>query len=329
MRVYEICQGKTGPQALRMVNREEPEPGAGQVLVRMRAASLNFRDLAILNGKYIGGPLQRDTVPLSDGAGEVVAVGAGVESLRVGDRVVATFTQGRRDEALGSPLDGVLREYAVFDADGVLPFPAHLDYETAATLPCAGVTAWNALFEGKPLRPGETVLTLGTGGVSIYALQLARLAGARVIITSSSDEKLARATQLGAGETINYRRVPDWEAEVLRMTGGAGVDHLIETAAPATLPRSYQAVARHGEIALIGVLTRPDGDPTPYPIMIKRATLRGIFVGGREHLEALIRAVAVNEMVPVVDRVFDFEAAPEAYACLKSARHFGKVVVRI
>ncbi len=329
MQAYELQQGRTGPQALHRVTREPPVPGAGEVLVRLRAASLNFRDLAILNGKYIGGPVARDTVPLSDGAGEVVDVGPDVTSFAAGDRVVATFTQGADHDALGSPLDGVLREYAAFAADGLVKMPDHLDFETAATLPCAGVTAWNALFEGRPLKPGETVLTLGTGGVSLFALQLAKLAGARVIITSSSDGKLERARQLGADDTVNYTRTPDWEQAVLELTGGRGVDHLVEVAAPATLPKSYQAIGPGGEISLIGVLTRSEGDLAPYPLMLKRATLRGIFVGHREHLVALARAVAVNRMVPVVDRVFNFDAAPEAYAFLKAARHFGKVVIRI
>ncbi len=329
MQAYELRQGMTGPQALHRVTRDAPVPGAGEVLVRMRAAALNFRDLAILSGKYIGGPVARDTVPLSDGAGEVVDVGSGVTGFATGERVVAAFTQGPDHQALGSPLDGVLREYAVFAADGLVAMPDHLEFETAATLPCAGVTAWNALFEGKPLKPGETVLTLGTGGVSLFALQLAKLAGARVIITSSSDEKLDRARRLGADETINYSHTPDWEQAVLGLTDGRGVDHLVEVAAPATLPKSYQAIGPGGEISLIGVLTRSAGDLAPHPLMLKGATLRGIFVGRHELLVALARAVAVNRMVPVVDRVFDFDAAPEAYAFLKAAGHFGKVVIRI
>jgi NADPH:quinone reductase-like Zn-dependent oxidoreductase len=329
VRLYEILQGSTNLDGLRRAERERPEPGPYDVLVRMRAASLNFRDLAIVRGKYIGGPLTRDTVPLSDGAGEVEAVGEKVTRFSPGDRAVATFAQGRRNEPLGSPLDGVLREYATFDEEGLLPIPAHLGFEEAATLPCAGVTAWNALFEGKPLKPGETVLTLGTGGVSMFALQLAKVAGARVIITSSSDEKLERAKALGADEVINYKRTPDWDESVLALTGGQGVDHLVELAAAATLPQSYRSIGPKGEIALIGVLTPPEGNLSPHPMMLKGGTLRGIFVGGREYFERLNRAIEVNRLAPVVDRVFDFDAAPAALEYLRSRQHFGKVVIRI
>ena len=196
MKAYRVIRGSKGIDGLMPVEIEKPLPGPHDVLVRMRAASLNFRDLAVVNGKYIRGPLERDTIPLSDGAGEVEAVGAGVSEFKAGDRVVASFTQGEPPAALGSPLDGTLTEYALFHPRGLLPVPSHLSFAEAATLPCAGVTAWNALTGGKPLRPGATVLTLGTGGVSIFALQLAKLAGARVVITSSSDAKLERAKTL-------------------------------------------------------------------------------------------------------------------------------------
>jgi NADPH:quinone reductase-like Zn-dependent oxidoreductase len=238
------------------------------------------------------------------------------------------FSQGNPPEALGSPLDGVLTQYAVFAERGVLGIPSHLSFEEAATLPCAGVTAWRALMWGKPLRPGETVLSLGTGGVSIFALQIAKLAGARTIITSSSDAKLERARVLGADIGINYRTTPDWASEVLRLTEGRGADHIVETAAPGTLPQSYQAVADGGEIALVGVLTRPSGDLSPHPLMFKGATLRGIFVGGREHFDGLLTAVAFGALRPAVDRTFPFEAAAEAYEYLRSAQHVGKVVIR-
>src|SRR5678815_435576 len=205
MKIYLISRGSTGIDGLKTTERDRPVPAANQVLVRMRAASLNFRDLAVVNGKYIRGPVTSDTIPLSDGAGEVAAVGTAVKEFAVGDRVVATFAQGDPPAALGSPLDGVLAEYALFDPKGLLRVPEHLSYEEAATLPCAGVTAWNALFHGRQLKPGETVLTLGTGGVSIFTLQLAKLGGARVIITSSSDTKLERAKALGADDVINYK----------------------------------------------------------------------------------------------------------------------------
>jgi NADPH:quinone reductase-like Zn-dependent oxidoreductase len=329
MKVFEVVQGSTSVEGLRAAERPKPVPGAGQVLVRMRAASLNFRDWAIVTGKYFGGPVARNTIPLSDGAGEVEAVGDGVTAFSPGDRVVATFTQGSPPAALGSPLDGALAEYAVFREDGLLAIPEHLSFEEASTLPCAGVTAWNALTDAKVVRPGDTVLTLGTGGVSAFAIQLGKIAGARVIVTSSSDEKLAKAKALGADETVNYRANPDWERNVLELTGGRGADHVIELGGAGTLPHSYLAVATGGQISLIGVMTRPEGDLSPYPLMVKNATLRGIFVGDRNHFEGLNRAVAVNHLKPVIDTVYDFDAAPEAYRHLKSAKHFGKLVIRI
>src|SRR5881394_1268888 len=305
MKIYTVAKGTTGFDGLKRGERDKPNAGPGQALVRLRAASLNFRDLAIVSGKYIRGPITRDTIPLSDGAGEVVAVGAGVRSLKVGDRVVATFTQGRPPEALGSPLDGVLAEFAAFHEDGLLKIPAHMSFEEAATLPCAGVTAWNALMHGKILRAGETVLTLGTGGVSIFA------------------------RQLGADFGVNYKQHPDWEKKVLELTDGQGADHVVDLGGVGTLPHSYQAVGFGGEISLIGVMTRPEGDLSPYPLMMKGATLRGIFVGAREHFEGLVRAATVNKLKPVIDRTFSFDQTVEAYQYLKSAQHFGKVVITI
>ena len=328
MKVFEVKAGSSSLEGLVAAERPEPKPGPGEVLVRMQAASLNFRDLAIVRGKYIGGPVTEDTIPLSDGAGVVEAVGDGVRDFAEGDLVTATFFQGGTMRTLGSPLDGTLAELAVFHHSGLIHVPEGITAEQAATLPCAGVTAWNALFEGKGLKPGETVLTLGTGGVSIIALQLAKAAGARVIITSSRDEKLAKAKSLGADVTINYRKQPDWEKAVMEATGGAGADHVIELGGVGTLPHSYQCVAREGEIKLIGVMTLPDGDLSPYPLMFKSATLRGIFVGRRHLFIELLAAIARNGIEPVIDRVFDFDEAKAAYEHLASASHLGKVVVR-
>jgi NADPH:quinone reductase-like Zn-dependent oxidoreductase len=327
MKAFEVEAGSSSLDGLVAVERPDPAPGPAQVLVRMQAASLNFRDLAIVRGKYIGGPVTRNTIPLSDGAGVVAAVGEGVAGFAVGDRVVATFFQGGPMAALGSPLDGMLAEYGVFTPGGLLKIPDGISIAAAATLPCAGVTAFNALFDGKPLLPGQTVLTLGTGGVSIMALQLAKAAGARVIVTSSSDAKLDKAKALGADLTVNYRERPDWDQAVLELTGGAGADHVVELGGVGTLPRSYQAVAREGEIKLIGVITRPDGDLSPYPLMFKGASLRGIFVGRRHHFADLLRAIVANGIDPVIDRTFAFADAPAAFEYLASAQHVGKVVI--
>lgn len=327
MRAYEVDRHTTGLGGLRLTRRPKPIPGPGEVLVRIRAVSLNFRDLAIVRGKYIRGPLSRDTIPASDGAGEVVAIGAGVEQFRVGDRVVATYLQGEPPLPLGSPLDGVLCEYAVFNAAGLLRLPDCLSFIAAATLPCAAVTAWNALMWGRRLRPGETVLVLGTGGVSVFALQLGKLAGARVIMTSSSDAKLERARALGADAVVNYVSRPDWDAAVLELTDGHGADLIVETAALGTLTRSYEAVAANGEIVLIGVLTPPAGDLSPHALMRKSATLRGIVVGDRVQFEGLLRAIELHELEPVIDTIHEFDAAPDAYRRLESGQHFGKIAI--
>jgi len=330
MKAFIVAQGSTGLEGLKAIERERPSPGAGEVLVRIRAASMNFRDLAIVAGKYFRGPVERDTVPLSDGAGEVAGVGAGVTQFAVGDRVVAAFTQGHPPQALGLPLDGTLREYAVFPADGLLHLPSFMSFEEAATLPCAAVTVWNALMHGpKSLRPGETVATLGTGGVSIFALQIGKMTGARVIITSSSDAKLERARAMGADHCINYKTTPNWHEKVLELTDGQGADHVIDTGGVGTLPKSYLAVGPAGTVSVIGVMTRPEGDLSPYPLMTKFAMVRGVFVGTREQFDGLMKAIAVNKLHPVVDKTFPFDAAPEAYKHMKSAQHFGKIVITI
>jgi NADPH:quinone reductase-like Zn-dependent oxidoreductase len=323
--------------SLRLVECETPKPGAGQVLIRVHATSLNFRDHAIVTGNYFGGVLKRDTVPLSDGAGEIVAVGDNVSRVNVGDRVIGTFFQGwaggRPDPAtllaLGSPLDGMLAEYVVLNQEGLVSCPAHLSYEEAATLPCAAVTAWNALMVSGRVRPGQTVLVLGTGGVSIFALQFARMSGARVIVTSSSDEKLARARELGAADVINYVTTPDWDREVGRLTNGEGVDHVIEVGGAGTLARSYQCVGYQGQITLIGVLSGFEGDTNPHQLMIKNASLRGVFVGSRAMFEEMNEAISINSSRPVVDRVFPLEAASEAFAYQSAGKHFGKVVIGV
>ncbi len=335
MRLYRLPQ-TTGIDDLTLGEAPTPRPGRGQVLVRMRAASLNFRDLAVASGKYMMSRLPPDLVPLSDGAGEVAELGEGVTRVAVGDRVCGIFMQswmgGAMEpadsaSALGGAIDGVLAEYVVFDERGLVAVPAHLSFEQAATLPCAAVTAWNALFGLNPLLPGQSVLVLGTGGVSIFALQFARAAGARVIATSSSDEKLERARALGAAEGVNYRANPDWQVAVRELTGGVGVDHVVEVGGPGTLQRSVQATRNGGTVTLIGVLTR--GTLDPLAVFAGGATVRPIYVGSRQMFEAMNRAIAVNAIVPVVDRVFAFEEAREAYRHLKGATHVGKVVIGI
>jgi NADPH:quinone reductase-like Zn-dependent oxidoreductase len=336
MKAWVLEKGSETLDHLKQVERPDPEPGPGQVLVRIRACSLNYRDQAVLTGNYFGGKLQRDTIPLSDGAGEVVATGSGVHRFRAGDRVAGTFFEYWTDgpppsqlSALGSPLDGTLCELRLFDQENAVRIPDSLSFEEAATLPCAGVTAWNALMASSRVLPGQTVLVLGTGGVSLFALQFARAAGARVIVTSSSDEKLERALALGACAGINYRRNPDWDKSVLEFTGGAGADHIIEVGGAGTLACSYRSVAFRGNIALIGVLAGFEGDTNPHPLMFRNASLTGIGVGTRRMFEEMNRAIDVNAIRPVVDRVFPFDEAREAFRFHGSQAHFGKVAITL
>ena len=337
MKKYILLKGSTDMESFKLVECETPEPAGTQVLVRVHAASINYRDHAVVTGNYFGGVLQRDTVPLSDGAGEVVAVGDQVTRFGTGDRVIGNFFQGWVDgipnpaalNALGSPMDGMLSEYVLLDQDGLVRCPDYLSYEEASTLPCAGLTAWNALMVSGRIRPGDTVLALGTGGVSIFALQFARMSGARVVITSSSDDKLARARELGADATINYVKSPEWHEEVLAATGGRGVDHIIEVGGAGTLSRSFQSIAYQGQITLIGVLSGRDGDTNPHPLMLKNASLRGVFVGSRRMFEEMNAAIAINGLKPVVDKVFSFADAADAFAYELAGKHLGKVVIRI
>ncbi|UPG71243.1 NAD(P)-dependent alcohol dehydrogenase [Roseomonas gilardii subsp. gilardii] len=335
MRLYTLP--KTGAiEDLTLTEREVPRPGRRQVLVRMRAASLNYRDLLVATGRYGRAGVQPGLVPLSDGAGEVAAVGPDVTRVKEGDRVAGIFMQGwiagppdesYRATALGGSIDGVLAEYVLFEEEGLVHLPEHLSFEEGACLPCAGVTAWNALTALRPVGPEQTVLLLGTGGVSILALQFAHAAGARVILTSSSDTKLERAKALGADAGVNYRTHPDWEKEVWTLTGRRGVDHVVEVGGAGTLPKSIAATRVGGAVHLIGVLT--GGQIDPLPVMQKAIDLRGVFVGSREMFEAMNRAVAFHRIHPVIDRVFPFEEAQAAYRHLESQAHLGKVVIRL
>ncbi|HJQ27165.1 MAG TPA: NAD(P)-dependent alcohol dehydrogenase [Blastocatellia bacterium] len=333
MKAYEVRQ--FGIDHLTLVEQDEPQPAAHEVVVRFRAASLNYRDVMFVKGIY--NPRARlPAVPFSDGAGEVAAIGSSVTRWRVGDRVCPIFSQGwiegepslqKNRSALGAgELPGVLREYGAFDEAGLVAIPAHLSFEEAATLPCAAVTAWHALVNSGHLQAGETVLALGTGGVSVFGLQLAKLHGARVIITSSSDDKLARARALGADETINYRTTPEWDKEVARLTGKLGVDHVIEVGGQGTLARSVNAARVGGHVALIGVLAA-GGEFNPISILMKGVRLQGVFVGSRAMFEAMNRAVEANGLRPVIDKTFGFAEAREALRYMESGSHFGKIVM--
>jgi NADPH:quinone reductase-like Zn-dependent oxidoreductase len=337
MRTWQLRAGAKSLDDLAMVEREKPIPAAGEVLIRVRACSLNYRDQLIVQGHYFGGTIDRDLTPLSDGAGIVEAVGQGVVGVKPGDRVAGTFFQNWRagppvadpGVALGAlPAPGMLSEYVVLPEHGIVPIAASLSFEEAATLPCAGVTAWNALMEGpRAVGPGRSVLLLGTGGVSLLALAIAKAAGARVIATSSSDEKLARIRSLGADATINYRTTPDWGAAAAELAGG-GVDHVVEVGGAGTLQQSMAAVGFGGEVALIGVLTR-EGETGPHALMFKGASLRGIFVGSAAMAIALNRAIDVTGIKPVIGRVFGFDEARQAYEYQASSDLFGKVVIRV
>jgi NADPH:quinone reductase-like Zn-dependent oxidoreductase len=336
MKAIEI-RGSFGIDSLSLTERPDPKPGPGQVLIKIKAASLNFRDLMTVKGQY--NPKQPlPLIPLSDGVGEVVSVGAGVTRAKPGDRVAGVFAQNwiagipSRAElrsTLGGPLDGMLAEYAVLNENGIVHVPGHLSDLDAATLPCAGVTAWTALVTDGQVKPGETVLVQGTGGVSLFALQFAKLAGAQVLITSSSDEKLARARQLGAAAGINYKITPNWEKKVRELTDGVGVDHVVEVGGAGTLGKSLQAVRIGGHIAVIGVLSGTTTSLDVIPILMQMVLVTGVLVGPRQTFEAMNRAIALHEMKPVVDRVFPMAQAKEAFRYMESGAHFGKICIEM
>jgi NADPH:quinone reductase-like Zn-dependent oxidoreductase len=334
MKAWEIVSAD-GIDALELNERPTPQPGPREVLVRMRANSVNYRDLStILDPEARGLPYPR--IPNSDGAGEVAATGPGVTRWKHGDRVAGCFFQdwpaggisaGAMASALGGPIDGVLAEEAVLKEDGLVAIPDHLTFEEAACLPCAAVTAWNCLVAGGGMKAGDTVLLLGTGGVSVFALQFCVAAGARVILTSSSDAKLARAREMGARETINYVDTPDWAQRILELTGGRGTDHVLEVGGPGTMEQSIEAVRVGGHIAYVGVLT--GGAIQPVGIMRKSIRLQGVYVGSRAMFEDMNRAIAAHGLKPVIDRTFAFEEARDAFRHMQAAGHFGKIVVTI
>ncbi|WIY00203.1 NAD(P)-dependent alcohol dehydrogenase [Amycolatopsis mongoliensis] len=316
-----------------LIERDVPEPGPGQVLVRLRGWAVNARDLMILRGFYPK-PVKPGVVPLSDGAGEVVAVGDGVREWSPGDRVAATYfpkwlsgpgTPEKTADDLAGTLDGVLAEYAVFAEEALVAVPAHLDFAEAATLPSAGVTAWRAIVEEGRVAPGQTVLTLGSGGLSTFALQFAVLGGARVIATSSSDEKLARLRALGASETINYATTPEWGVAVADLTGG-GVDHVVDVGGGGTIGQSMLAARSGGHVSVAGVLTH-EGAADPVLVLVKQLTLRGLTNASRETFQAMNRAIGHSGLRPVIDRRFAFEEIADALKHVESGTHVGKVVL--
>ena len=325
-----------GLDNLRQVDRPEPVPGPGEVSLRMRAASLNFRDLLMVEDRYGRTRIAFPITPLSDGCGVVDAVGPGVTRVAPGDRVTPLFFQNwlaggptpdAAASALGHPLPGVGRERAVYTEQGVAKVPEFLTDQQAATLPCAALTAWRALFEDARLKPGQTVLLQGTGGVSIFGLQFACAAGLETIVTSSSDEKLERARRLGARHTINYRAYPQWSAEVRRLTRGRGVDFVMEVGGAGTLKESMKSVRLGGHIAVIGVLSGAAETFLIPGLIATQARLQGVSVGSRAMYEAMTRAMAQHRIEPVVDKVFPWTEARAALEAMKRGEHFGKIVL--
>jgi NADPH:quinone reductase-like Zn-dependent oxidoreductase len=335
MKAWQLNEGATGLDDLVLVERETPEPGPGEVRIRIRACSINFRDHLIVHGRAPSAPVDRAITPLSDGVGDVDAIGPGVKRVKTGDRVAGAFfpnwidgPPGMPGPALGAPpAKGMLAEYVVLPERAVVPLASSLSFEEAATLPCSGVTAWNALMHGpRPILAGRTVLVMGTGGVSLAALQIAKAAGAHVIATSSSDEKLQRARALGADQLINYRTTPEWGAEAVRLNADQGVDHIVEVGGAGTLTQSMAAIGAGGEISLVGVLDF-DAGCNPIAMMFKSAIMRGVTVGSAAMARELNRAVDTCAIKPVIDRTFPFDEAKAAFEYQASPKLFGKVVI--
>lgn len=337
MRAYQILPGNN-IDGLQCVDFPARELAPLEVRMRVHAVSLNYRDLMVASGNYLVN-VDDPIIPCSDGAGEVLAVGSGVTRLQVGDRVAGSFFPYWQDgrtapekirHALGGDIDGMLAEEVILHEDALVKIPPQLSFVEASTMPCAGVTAWNAIFESSNgIRPGDTVLLLGTGGVSVLGLQLARAAGLRTIITSSSDEKLQRARELGAHHTINYRSTPEWQEEVLRLTHGRGAEVVLEVGGQGTVNRSVASAAMGGSVAIIGGVSGFGGEVNPATLLASAKRLVGIFVGSRKMLEDVLRFAAATDLKPVVDRVFTFDQAREAYRYMESGSHFGKVVIAV
>jgi NADPH:quinone reductase-like Zn-dependent oxidoreductase len=335
MKVWQIQS--FGIERLVLEELPQPHPGRGEVLVKVHAVSLNYRDLLMVRG-YYNPKLPLPRIPCSDGAGEVVEVGDDVKAVKVGQRVAGIFMQNwldgpptaeRSRGALGGDIDGMLAEYVVLPQSGVVGIPERLSFAEAATLPCAAVTAWNALTNAAQTTSGDVVLTQGTGGVSIFALQFAKMMGATVIGTSSSNEKLERAKTLGMKAGLNYRQTPDWAKWVLQETDNRGADLIVEVGGAGTIGQSLQAVRTGGTVAQIGVLSQSD-QPLPIaPLLHRQIRLHGVYVGSRAHFEAMNRAIEANQLRPVVDKIFAFAEAREALLTMEKASHFGKIVIQV
>ncbi|WP_445229782.1 zinc-dependent alcohol dehydrogenase family protein [Duganella rhizosphaerae] len=331
MQTYELQQFGTF-DGLIQHERPTPQAGAGQILVKVHARSLNFRDLLIVKQRYAV-PARAGVVPLSDGAGEVVALGAGVTTFALGDRVTATYfplwQDGRLNVLMGADQfgctrDGMLAEYVLLDASSAVKLPAHLSFNEACTLPCAGVTAWNALVGGRALAPGDVVLTIGTGGVALFALQFAKLFGARVVAVTSSEQKAALLRGMGADEVVNRTVHADWATEVRKLTQGRGVDHVVETGSIETLPHSLAACAANAELALVAALGEGYLNASALRGLV---TIRRVFVGSKASFETMNRAISQHQLHPVIDSVFPFAEARLAYAHFEAKQHVGKVVI--
>lgn len=334
MRAYQV-QTPNGIEDIKQVELPEPNLAADEVLVNMKACSLNFRDLLIPIGGYARNDV-RPIIPVSDGAGEIVAVGDAVKNLKAGDRVVGNFFQdwvsgpmgiAGLHSALGGSINGTLADYFVLKAHAALPIPEQLSYEEAATLPCAAVTAWHALVSLGNLRVGDTILLLGTGGVSIIALQLSKALGANVIITSSSDEKLEWARNMGAEHTVNYRQHPDWEKEVLKITDGNGVHNVLEVGGVGTFEKSIASAKVNGIVSMIGLLTGAEGPAFNLAVIFNLLRIHGIYVGSVEMFKAMNQVITEHGIKPVIDKTFSFSESMDAYRYLAAAKHFGKVVI--
>jgi NADPH:quinone reductase-like Zn-dependent oxidoreductase len=335
MRALEVAP-PWGLDALQVVERPDPTPGPGQVLVRMKAVSLNYRDLLMVNGMYGRGSATDMITPFSDGCGVVEAVGEGVTRVAAGDRVATMFFQGwisgpptleKLMTSLGHPIPGAGRELAVFSQEGLSKVPDFLTDEQVSTLPCAALTAWRALFEDARLQPGDTVVLQGTGGVSIFGLQFAHAAGFQTVITSSSDEKLARAKAMGATRGVNYKAEPEWSKAVREATGRRGADFIMEVGGGGTIEQSLQAIKIGGHIAIIGVVGGFGAGVNPAVLIGNSARLQGLSVGSRDMFEAMCKAIDLHRITPVVDKVFPWTEARAAFAAMQGGEHFGKIVL--